>query len=363
MMNRRLFSGIDYPLLGGALLLALIGVAGIYSATLPLGSNAIFTRQLLWVGLGLLACFLLLSIDYHFLVDHAFVFYGASILVLVGVLFFGTEINNSRSWLTVGGIAVQPSELVKLVLILALTSYLAELNENYLQRRQILVLAGLTLPPVVLVALQGDLGTALIYPCILIGIMIVAGLRWRVAGSVILVGLLVAPAVWVSLRDYQRQRIMVTLDPSLDPQGVGYQTRQAQIAIGSGGLTGKGLGNGLQSQLGFVPEIHTDFIFALLAEEAGLLGGAAILGLYLLLLFRLVRVAESARDRTGILLVTGVCSYLFCHLFVNLGMVVGILPAVGIPLPLLSYGGSSTLTVFLALGLVLNVHYRRFIYA
>jgi rod shape determining protein RodA len=166
----------------------------------------------------------------------------------------------------------------------------------------------------------------------------------------------------LALKDYQKQRILVTLDPDLDPQGIGYQTRQSQIAIGSGGLLGKGVGQGLQSKLGFVPEVHTDFIFALLAEEIGFVGASIILMLYLLVLMRLIHIAETARDRVGILIVTGVASLMFFHVVVNVGMTLGILPAIGIPLPLLSYGGSSILTTFAALGLALSVFQRRFVY-
>ena len=164
------------------------------------------------------------------------------------------------------------------------------------------------------------------------------------------------------LKDYQKQRILVTIDPARDPQGFGYQSRQSQIAIGSGGLFGKGLGQGLQSQLGFVPEIHTDFIFAILAEEIGFVGSIFILMLYLLVLLRLVHIAESAQDRLGILIVSGIASLIFFHVGINVGMTFGLVPPIGIPLPLLSYGGSSTVTTFIALGLALNVYQRRFVY-
>jgi rod shape determining protein RodA len=192
--------------------------------------------------------------------------------------------------------------------------------------------------------------------------MIVAGLRMKVLVTIFLIVLCLAPLGWYGLREYQKQRVLVTLDPGLDPQGVGYQTRQSQIAIGSGGFLGHGIGKGLQNQLGFVPESHTDFIFALLAEETGFLGGMFILLLYLMLLVRLTLIGEQARDRSGLLIMAGITGLIFSHVVVNVGMALGIVPPIGIPLPLLSYGGSATLTTFISLGLALNVSCRRFFY-
>jgi rod shape determining protein RodA len=359
---QRRMSRFDYQLFGSAMLLALLGVLGVYSASLQHSVSGAFTRQLIWTGLGLVACFAVFSIDYHHLVDYAFSLYALSVALLIWILLFGKTINGSKSWLSIAGQNFQPSELVKIVVILALTRYLAELTDNYLRRRHLLVLVAIVIVPVFLVVLQGDLGTALMYFPILGGLILVAGLRMKIVVITLVIALAVAPAGWLALKDYQKQRILVTLDPDLDPKGIGYQTRQSQIAIGSGGLLGTGLGNGLQSQLGFVPEIHTDFIFALLAEETGVLGACLVLGLYLFLLARLARIGEQARDRSGILIVTGIASLIFFHVVVNVGMTLGVLPAIGIPLPLLSYGGSSALSTYVALGLALNVHYHRFVY-
>lgn len=360
-MYRRSLNDFDLYLMGAALLLALVGILGIYSATTQGRPTHIFLRHLAWIGIGLLACFLVASVDYHFLTDHAPFFYGCSILLLIGILFFGTEVNGSRSWLRLWGISFQPSELVKIVVILTLTYYLAERNERHLQRKDLIVLSGITLLPTLLVFLQGDLGTAFMYLPILIGIMVVGGVKMRFLIAILLIALCLTPTTWLVLKDYQKQRILVTFDPDLDPQGFGYQTRQSQIAIGSGGIIGKGLGKGSQARLGFVPEIYTDFIFALLGEELGFIGAGLVLLLYLLVAMRLLKIAEAARDSAGILLTTGVGCLFFFHVLVNVGMTLGFLPAVGIPLPLLSYGGSAMLTTFIALGLVLNVHYRRFI--
>ncbi|MDA2934487.1 rod shape-determining protein RodA [Acidobacteria bacterium AH-259-D05] len=362
MSARGFLSNFDYFLFLAALILALIGALGIYNAGVEEGDYSLFARHLLWIGLGVGICFLVTSGDYHFLADHAFLFYGLSTLLLVWILFFGREINGSKSWLTFGGISFQPSEITKVAVILVLARYLSEISESYLRRRHFFILASLTLLPMILIILQGDLGTALMYLPILFGVAVVAGLKMRFLVGILMVSLCIAPLGWFSLKDYQKQRILVTLDPGLDPQGIGYQSRQSQIAIGSGGLFGKGLGQGLQSQLGFVPEIHTDFIFAILAEEIGFVGSIFILMLYLLVLMRLILIAESARDRVGILIITGVASLIFFHVAINVSMTLGIAPPIGIPLPLLSYGGSSTVTTFAALGLALNVHQRRFVH-
>jgi rod shape determining protein RodA len=362
MLNRSWFRQFDFLLFGGAVCLSLIGLVGIYSATIHGADSDLFTKQAIWICSGVLLCLLVIAIDYRFLTDHAFFFYALTMLVLVGVLIFGREINGSRSWIRIGEIGIQPSEPAKIVVILALASYLSQLNDNRLRHKDLAILAGLTLLPVILITMQGDLGTALTFLPILLGTMLVAGLRLRFLAFVVLLIVLVAPVGWFTLKDHQQQRILVTLNPDLDPNGVGYQTRQSLIAIGSGGAMGKGLGNGLQSQLGFVPEIHSDFIFSLISEEHGFLGAALILSLYLAGLMRMAGIGERAADRAGILIVTGVASLICFHVFINVGMTLGILPVIGIPLPLLSYGGSSTLATFMALGLVLNVHYRRFIY-
>ena len=361
MWQRSILAQFDYYLFGAIVVLSLFGVLGIYHAGAQSG-DGVFLRQLVWIGLGLGACLFIMSVDYHFLANHAFLVYGLSVILLVGVLFYGTEVNSSRSWFAIGNIRIQPSEIAKVALILFLAQYLGEISESYLRRSHLLILLFVTALPMLLIVLQGDLGTALMYLPVFVGITIVAGLRIRLLLVLLLILGCLAPAGWYFLKDYQRQRILATLDPELDPQGIGYQTRQSQIAIGSGGVFGKGLGQGLQSQLGFVPEVRTDFIFALLAEETGFTGAVIILMLYLLVLMRLARIAETARDRVGILIVTGVASLIFGHVAVNLGMTLGVLPPVGIPLPLLSYGGSATVTTFVAVGLALNVYQRRFVY-
>lgn len=358
MRTRQLFGQFDLFLFGLALTLAALGVLGVFSV----GGAGLGWSQASRVGLGLLVCVAALYFDYRRLIDFAPVLYFVSLAGLVAVLFFGIEVNGNQSWLSIGGFNFQPSELTKITCLLLVVRLLAGHDGEYVSRR-LLTTVGLAAGiPVVLIILQKDVGTAVMYLPALAALLFVAGIRARTAVLVLVVLLAAAPLVWVGLKDYQRQRVLVTLDPELDPLGVGYQTRQSQIAIGSGGLFGRGLGQGLQSQLGFVPESHTDFIFTLLAEETGFFGAVGILFIYLLLISRLVNLAQTAKDRAGILLVAGVVGLIASHVVVNIGMALGLLPPIGIPLPLLSYGGSSALSVFAALGLALNVGIRRYMY-
>jgi rod shape determining protein RodA len=278
-------------------------------------------------------------------------------------LIFGSEVNGSKSWIHVGGLTFQPSEFTKIVVLLAVIRLISDSREEYLTHRRLMNVGVVCLIPILLIILQRDLGTAIMFVPVVGGILLAAGVRRRLLIGVLVVGLVSTPLVWFGLKDYQRQRVLVTLDPGRDPLGIGYQTRQAQIAIGSGGLVGRGIGEGRQSQLGFVPESHTDFIFALLAEETGFLGAASILLLYFLLLSRLITIGVEAKDRAGMLIIAGVVAFIFSHVLINVGMALGIVPPIGIPLPFLSYGGSSTLTTFAAIGLALSVSLRRYMYS
>lgn len=360
MIRRRFRAGLDPVLVILVLALSLMGGVGVYSAAEP-GSSGIFFRQLIWIALGIGVCAVLVSLDYRVYTDYAPVWYCGGLVLLVLVLLYGSEINGSRSWLVLGPVQVQPSELGKLAVILTLAKSLAGLNRRHPGTWNLLKVGFLTLVPIVLVVLQGDLGTAIMYIPIMLGIVVVAGLRLRILVWCLLAVLCASPAVWIYLKDYQKQRILTTLDPELDPQGVGYQTRQSQIAIGSGGVFGRGIGQGSQSHFGFVPEIHSDFIFALLAEETGLIGAGTVLLLYLLVLMRLIGIAVESRDRTVILVVTGVVSMISSHVLVNVGMALGLLPPIGIPLPLLSYGGSFTIVTFAALGVALSAQAQSYV--
>jgi len=361
MRTSRLIAQFDFVLILVALALSGLGMLGVYSASVAHG-NQLYWGQLLRIGIALTVCVGITFIDYRQLIDRAFVLYLAFLGVLTLVLIFGKEINGSKSWIGIGDFNFQPSELAKIVVILVMVRLLSDNSEDRVSNRQLVILGAVSAVPILLVILQHDLGTAVMFLPAIAGVVFCAGVRKRVFAYALLILVLAAPLIWLGLKDYHRQRVLVTIDPELDPLGIGYQTRQSQIAIGSGGIWGRGIGKGLQSQLGFVPESHNDFIFALLAEETGLVGALAILALYMLLISRLITLGQEARDREGMLLIAGIVAYLFSHVAVNVGMALGIVPPIGIPLPLLSYGGSSILTTFLALGLALNVGLRRYMY-
>ncbi|MBI3940171.1 MAG: rod shape-determining protein RodA [Acidobacteria bacterium] len=362
IINRRYFSEFDWISFLIAISLSLIGIAFIYSATRDASRTLFLWRQLIWLACSLILFAMVMLIDYHTLTDHVHFLYGFGLIFLLGVLVFGSEVRGHRSWLRIGTIALQPSEFVKIVTILALVRFLSRGNKEHLSGSEIALAAGITSVPMLLVMLEGDLGSAMTFLPVLGCMTLVCGLKRKFVVISVVAALSVAPVAWFSLKNYQRQRIVTTFNSELDPKGVGYQAQQSKIAIGSGGVLGKGIFQGTQSQLGFLPARHTDFIFAVLTEEAGLAGALAVLGLYFWLLQRVVGFTRAARDRSGMLLVVGVASLLAFHLLINVGMVLGLIPIMGIPLPLLSYGGSSLMSTFLGLGLILNVQARRFFY-
>jgi rod shape determining protein RodA len=355
-------SGVDWSILAATLLLAGIGLATVHSASAELPVDYL-PRQALWVGLGLVALVVAATVDYHSLVDLAFPVYLGGLLLLVAVLLLGEGPGGTRSWLVVGGFRIgQPAELAKLGTALFLARYLAGANRRFLTPRQ-LALAGLIVAaPMALIAAQPDLGSAAMFVPLAAGMVVVAGVRVRLLAFALVAALALGAAVWTfGMQPYQRQRVITFLAPERDPLGAGYQVRQSKIAVGSGQLAGKGYMQGTQSQLRFLPARHTDFIFAVLAEEWGFLGAALALALYAAYIVNSLRVALRARDRGGILLVVGLVSVFSFHVVYNTAMVVGLLPITGIPLPFLSYGGSFTLTNFAATGLILAVDLQRYV--
>jgi rod shape determining protein RodA len=309
--------------------------------------------------------FLMSLIDYHRLVDIAPWAYGISILALVAVKLVGTKVLGARRWINIGGgVHFQPSEWIKLVLIVAIARYFWGLAGQELSWKDI-VKAGLMVGlPMALVLIQPDLGTTLTYLPILIAGLFLGGLRLKQA-AIILLGLaLVGGIAWKSgkrLKPYQQKRITAFLNPDSDPQGSGYQIRQSLIAVGSGGVWGKGTNQGTQTQGDFLPIPYTDFIFAAFCEEHGFVGAIGVLLLYLLVLMRLIQNAQTASDLPGAFIIMGIVAVIVFQIAVNVGMVVGLMPVTGIPLPLMSYGGSSILFTFLALGIVMNIRMRRFV--
>jgi rod shape determining protein RodA len=344
-----------------ALLLSLIGLATIHSASSELAVD-FSPRQALWILLGCLALAAVFLVDYHKLIDLAPLLYGLGLGLLLLVLFFGQQRGGARSWLAIGPFGGQPSEFVKLATALLLTRILAQVRRPHLRLREILIAGALTAVPMALVALQHDLGGAVMFVPIFAGLLLVAGIRGRQILAALILALVLGAGMWsFGMRDYQRQRVLSFLSPGADPLGAGYQVRQSKIAVGSGQWTGRGYGQGTQSQLRFLPERHTDFIMAVLAEEWGFLGVVTVLALYSLFIYSAAQIAARSRDRAGILLVAGLASPLAFHTVYNTAMVVGLLPITGIPLPFLSYGGSFMLLSFAATGLILNVDYRRYV--
>jgi rod shape determining protein RodA len=305
----------------------------------------------------------LIAIDYHTLIETSIPIYLGALALLVLVLFIGVGPGGTKSWLGIGGFRFgQPAELAKLAATLLLARYLATADRRHLSPRQLATAIAIAALPVVLIVAQPDLGSAAMFAPLVAGMLLVAGLRLRHLAIALAACLALGAATWtLAMKPYQRQRVITFLAPESDPQGAGYQVRQSKIAVGSGELTGKGYMQGTQSQLRFLPARHTDFVFAVLAEEWGFLGVLGALGLYAVFIVNGARVAIRARDREGILLVVGLLSIIAFHVLYNTAMVVGLVPITGIPLPFLSYGGSFTLLNFAATGLILGVDVRRYV--
>jgi rod shape determining protein RodA len=359
MIDRRHIQNIDWLLLALLLLNSLIGVLVIYSASQHLPGNY-YLRQLFFIGVSLIALLVLLLVDYQVLVDYAYYIYGFVMVVLAGMVVFN-HLMKKGSWIRLRYFQVQPSELAKVALVLAMARLFAEYKRSTLTRGAALAGAGLAAVPFFLVALQPDLGTAVSLLSILAGALILAGLERKTIIAVALLVIAVGFAGWhFYLKDYQKDRLATVVFPDKDPRGSGYQVLQSKIAMGSGGVLGKGFKKGSQSQLKFLPARHTDFVYSVIGEEFGFVGAAVVLIIYYAFLLRLFKSAGKARDRTGVYIVFMVGLMMAFQLIVNVAMVIGIFPVVGIPLPLLSYGGSSLLANYLGVSLVLNVKMRRF---
>jgi rod shape determining protein RodA len=353
---------IDWPLLLITLIISAVGILQIYSATHETKWRDAWWKQIVWIGAGLVFFWIASQIDYHTLLENAYVLYGLAIAGLIGIFFIGTVVFGSRRWIPLpGGFQFQVSEFVKTVLVLLVARFLMDLRKDELHWRDILKIAALVGVPMVLVMKQPDLGTSMTYAPILIAGVFLAGVRWQYIAVVVLSFALALPVAWHFLHDYQRARLTSFLDPSQDPRGSGYQVIQSMIAVGHGGMWGRGVTRGTQTQLQFLPVPHTDFIFSAFGEEHGFVGVVVVLGLYFLLLMQIVQNAQTAPDRAGMYICMSVCALLLFHVLVNVGMVVGRMPVTGIPLPLMSAGGSNTISVFLMLGLVNNVRLRRFV--
>jgi rod shape determining protein RodA len=359
-VDRRLLQNVDWVVL--AVALALVSLSAVTLSTLPVGrAGDVAFRQLAWVGVGLVALIVAASLDYRRLVRAAPLLYLLGIAALVAVFSFGRTVSGARRWIVLGSVSVQPSELFKICFVLMAVWWITSRWAQPLGGAAVAAMLAMTAVPAVLIVKQPDLGTALLLVPVLMVLLVGAGIPLRLLGGFGLAGLGIAPLAWLALlKDYQRERVMVFLDPLRDPLGSAYNVIQAKIAIGSGQLLGKGVAGATQSRLAFLPERHTDFIFAVFAERWGFVGSLVLLGCYAVLLLRGFDIAASAREPVGRLVALGATALLASQILVNVGMVTGLLPVVGIPLPLMSYGGSSMLVSLTALGLLLSVRMRQF---
>jgi rod shape determining protein RodA len=358
------FRDFDWALLGLVLLLCSMSVLEVHSATVHTKFASFGSRQILFVAAGIAGMFILAKIDYHRLIDLSPWFYGIFVVSLIAVKVVGHKALGARRWIAIGPIQFQPSEWVKLVLILAMARYIANIGGRNLTWREIFKAFGLVGVPMILVLIQPDLGTTLTYAPILVAGLFLGGINLRQSLILITVGAVLVVGAWSSgkiLKPYQKARLTSFIDPGNDPHGAGYQVLQSEIAVGSGGVWGKGLEKGTQTQGYFLPIPYTDFIFAAFSEEHGFVGAFFILLLYFLILMRLIQNAQTAADLPGSLIIMGFVAVLTFQIAVNVGMVIGLMPVTGIPLPLMSYGGSSVLFTFLALGVAMNVRMRRFV--
>jgi rod shape determining protein RodA len=354
-------------LLGFVLVLSVISVLEIRSATAMTKFHGFQEKQMAFLGIGIVGMFVISLVDYHRLLQIAYWAYGVSLGSLVAVRLVGTKVLGARRWINLGGgVHFQPSEWVRLVLILVAARFFWEIVEDggELSWKDIWKASLLIGVPLVLVLKEPDLGTSLTYLPVLVVGLFLGGIRWKQAGILMLGLVLVAGGGLASgklLKPYQRARLTAFMNPDSDPQASGYQIRQSLIAVGSGGLWGKGANKGTQTQGDFLPIPYTDFIFAAFCEEHGFIGAIGVLLLYFLILVRLIQNAQTSADPPGSLIVMGVAGVLLFQIAVNIGMCVGLMPVTGIPLPLMSYGGSSVIYMFLALGIVMNVRMRRFV--
>lgn len=348
----------NWPFLAVITLLAAIGVATLYSAEGTWDPWAKQHATRFCFGLGLL--FLVALVDMRIWFRLAYPLYAVSLALLIVIMMIGTTVNGAKSWLTLGPINFQPSEAMKIVLVLALAHYYQKLAPENVSKPLALVAPVLmVLVPVALILSEPDLGTAAIVAAVGAGVIFFAGVSWVYFMTAIIGVWAALPFVWNSLRDYQKERLLTFVDPSRDPSGAGYHITQSKIALGSGGYEGQGFMHGTQAKLDFLPEKHTDFIFTMFAEEHGFVGAIALLSLFIILLMFISFMALRCRSRFGKLLAGGAGVGLFVYVFINVAMVIGLVPVVGVPLPLVSFGGSAMITVMIALGLVLNAHIHR----
>jgi rod shape determining protein RodA len=367
MIDRRMLLNIDWTLLVLVFIIGAWGLITVYSAThgrLETHLDDVYLKQLYWFVAGLALMVLVTLVDYQHLSRGAYLLLALGILLLIAVFAFGRVASGARRWLMLGPLSFQPSELVKVFLVLSFARYFTETRrEGGLRCRDLIMPLAMVMIPFALIAKQPDLGTALVLFFVACTLIFASGFPLKLLLSMMGGGLIAMPIGWMFLKDYQKVRVITLLNPDFDPLGAGYHSWQSKIAIGSGGFWGKGWLAGTQSGLNFLPEKHTDFIFSVFAEQWGFVGAAALIVLYMLLVLRGISTAYTSKDRLGSLIAAGVVAMLSVYILFNIGMTVGLTPVVGLPLPLFSYGGSSMLATMVAVGLLLNIRMRRFLYS
>jgi rod shape determining protein RodA len=362
--DRRIFQNFDWTLLVLVLSICAIGILNIYSAGYATSEKQFpfYLKQIQWIALGLIIMMVIFFIDYRLIIKGAYVIYGISVVLLALVYIYGYTMHGSQRWLAFGGFIFQPSELMKLTIIIALARYFDDhkSNEPY-KLKELFVPFLIVIAPFLLILKQPDLGTALIIMIIFASIIFFVGVNWKSFLIVLAGGLILIPIGWLFLKDYQKDRLITFFNPENDPLGAGYHIIQSMIAVGSGGFFGKGFLNGSQTQLKFLPEQQTDFVFSVFAEEWGFIGGMVLIIMFISLILWGLKIALHARDLLGTIIAFGITALISWEVIINIGMVLGILPVVGIPLPFLSYGGSAMVSLMTAMGLLMNINVRKFI--
>lgn len=366
-IDQRLIKNIDWLTFSITMSLCVIGIMTIYSATRPLFPHeqpSFHVKQIYWLIIGITALFLTVSFDYVWLARFSNPLYIIGITLLLIVMFAGKTGMGAQRWLDVGPLTFQPSELFKLIFIIFISRHLSAMQSNMDMIALLKNFLMFVFIPFVLVLKQPDLGTALILLLIFLLISLAKGVQKKVVVLIIILGIISIPFIgnifWEGLRDYQKNRLIAFIEPDVDPSGIGYHINQSKIAVGSGGFFGKGYLQGTQGPFRFLPEKHTDFAFSVFAEEWGFLGSFILLFLYLTLILRGLDTALKAKDEFGKLLASGITFMFSIYFFINIGMTLGIMPVVGIPLPFMSYGGTALLTNFIAVGILINIRARRF---
>ena len=362
--DRRLIEYFDWGLLGIVLILGLAGLVALYSAVsagMDTGQSVIITKQLIWYGIGLAVMIVFFTFSYKALEKYADFIYIGCICLLVSVLVFGRFVSGSQRWLVMGPVSIQPSELAKLVVVIMLARHYSKFaSERGLTWRELVNPLIITMIPFLLIVKQPDLGTAMMILLIAGSMTMFVKIERGTFIAILTFGIVSVPMVWFFLRGYQKQRILTFLNPDRDPLGAGYHIIQSKIAIGSGMISGRGFLRGPQNALSFLPEQHTDFIFSVLAEEWGFIGSFVLILMFLFLIIWGLNVANGCRDNFGTILAVGITAMIAWQVVINIGMVMGLMPVVGVPLPFVSYGGSSIVTMMICIGILLNISMRRF---